>query len=143
MLVQMTKAQAEAAEKSQRELRELASQVEELQSRAPPPPPPLPLERQTPAVLEQVAQLLQNDSLLSTIQHRIRQEVIQPGLEEQKANTEESFRTHAAELTTRVVSKVDKAKDLMVAMSRWADNIKKDIDPGLLLPPPEPAPAST
>lgn len=95
-------------------------------------------------LLEQVSQLLQGSDIVKTLQERVRQEVIRPAIEEHKAKTDELYRVHSANITGRVMSKLDMTQQTMAAISRWADNIKKDVDPGLLLPatnaqPPQPS----
>lgn len=71
---------------------------------------------------------------MNALKERMREEVIMPALEEHKAKTNELCQKYDTEISSRVVSKIEMTQKTMQAMSRWADSIKKDVDPGLLLP---------
>lgn len=124
--------QKSEAAKSQKEILALSVQVNELKARlTAPPPPALP---EAPPLLQQIAQLMQSNDMLSLLKRNIRDEVIRPGLDEHRVKIEEARQKHEAVITEHLITKVDKANDTMFAMSRWADKLKKDVDPGLLLP---------
>ncbi|THH29701.1 hypothetical protein EUX98_g4480 [Antrodiella citrinella] len=141
-MAEMSALQKSQVEKSQQEIASLSTQFQELEVRVTAPPPLAQSDSLQP-MLQQISQLMQSNGMLSRINQHIREEVIRPALDEHRVKIEETCRTHEALVTERIITKVDKANDVVLAMSKWADKIKKDVDPGLLLPSANAQPTST
>ncbi|KAH8102270.1 hypothetical protein BXZ70DRAFT_1006876 [Cristinia sonorae] len=135
MIAVMAHSQKEQNTKAQEEIQALTAEVERLKAREVPPQPSSPAIMLTPEVLQQLGQLLQGSEVLPGLQQRIRDEIIQPTMAEHLTQVTKIMQEQQKETATNIISKVDKTSDMIAAIARWADSIKRDVDPGLLMSP--------
>ncbi|TCD68849.1 hypothetical protein EIP91_009563 [Steccherinum ochraceum] len=91
----------------------------------------------SPELLQQITQLMQGNDILPDMKQRIRQEVLHPALDEHRNQTAEQIQQHQTAFKTVVMSKVENMNGVVQMVCKWADKVKMDVDPGLLLPPSE------